>query len=265
MSKGIKGGSANPVAIFNSKGRAIDNEYPLEVELQDVTNEPMDLYLIRIDATASFTAAPEVGDTVFAVNSVTNMSVGDAINVFDDNLFYQGLITDITELNVTVSPPVDKEFTANAFIEVGPWNMCVDGSETPQTFQVHPPPLMQFDIYTLTFSGQGAEGVSMDTSTFLSISDNLPNGLIIRRMNDETKNIGLFVNNLGFAEFGYDLTFYGANKKSFYGMLAKKNKPVINGAAVRIGPSDAIQVIIQDDLTTETQFSCVVHGHVVVE
>ena len=236
----------------------------LAVNIQDQHSETVDLYLYRLDASPTLTSSIAVDDVIFDIDTNADISNGDVITIYEGTYFYQALVTSSTVITVTVSTPCDKVFTVAATVEVGPWNMAVDGT-TPQTFKIHPPAGLDFDIYGLTISGLSAS--SMDATTFLGIAGGITNGLLLRQVNAITKNLGLIVNNLGFEEFGYTVTYTTANKFSEYGVVMHKNISATNGVSLRLGgtTSDEIQAIIRDNLSVESLLAIIVKGHVVTD
>ena len=250
-----------PVTIISP----LESNGAVPVNIQDQHTEGVCLYLYRTDATPTLTSSIAIDDTVFDIDDNANISDGDAITLFEGIKFYQSLVVSSTATTVTVATPCDKIYTVAASIEVGPWNMAVDGSTVSQTFHIHPPPGVDFDIYTITISG--LDDLGMDSTTFLGIVDGITNGVVIRAVNGTIKNMGLFVNNLGLEEFGYSMRFPPINKKSEYGMVARKNIRESNGISIRLrgADEDTIEVIIRDALQSQSLMAVIMNGHVVTD
>lgn len=236
------------------------------VNIQDQHTEPVCLYLHATTAEPVLTSEISIDDVVFAIDDNTDIVDGDAITLHDGTKFYQSLVVSSTVNSVTVATPFDKVFTvAGTSIHIGSWNMAVNGSVTPQTFSIHPPPDVDFDIYTITISA--LDELGMDSTTFLGIVDGITNGFLLRAVNGTIKNMGLFINNLGFEEFGYSLIFPPINKKSEYGMVARKNIRETNGVSIRLegGAEDTIKAIVRDDLSSQSLLAVIMNGHVVTD
>lgn len=236
------------------------------VNIQDQHSEPVCLYLHDHSIEPTLTSDIAVDDVVFDIDDNTGLVNGYAITLHEGANFYQGIVISSTATTVTVSTPSDRIFTAaGTAIHSGSWNAAVDGSGTPQVFSIHPPPGADFDIYTITISALSE--TEMDATTFLGIADGITNGTLLRVVDGDIKNLGLFVNNLGFEEFGYSLYFPPVNKKSEYGMIARKNMSEVNGVSIRLegATEDSIELTIRDDLDSESLFAVIMKGHVVTD
>jgi len=245
-------------------GVPLESNNAVPVNIQDQHSESVDLYLHLDTAQPTLTSPIAVDEVVFDIDSNAGIAGGDAITIHEGAFFYQALVVSSTALSVTVSTPCDKVFTVDADMYIGAWNMAVDGT-VPKTFEVHPPPSLEFDIYSITISGLSE--TQMDGTTFLGIADGITNGLLLRVVDGQTKNLGLIVNNLGFEEFGYLTTYLGANKKSEYGMLSMKHVRDDNGVSIRLNGTtvDKFEAIIRDNLASESLMAVIIHGHVVTD
>jgi len=245
--------------------------YPVEsngaipVNIQDQTSQTVDLYLMDAIATPNITSPISINETTIAIDSNAGIVDGHAICLKEDDKFYQGVVKSSSTNEISLSAPVDTSFTTLATIKVGAWNMAVDGSGTNKVFSISPPPDVKFDIYGITISG--LDELKMDGTTFIGIEDGITNGIVLRHSNGRTKNIGFFVNNLGMEEQGFDVKYIDANRKSEYGIVARKNFSVTNGVAIRLDGSveDRVDVIIRDDLSSQSLIAVVMHGHVVTD
>lgn len=257
-----------PQVLINPKTGVIANidaEGALDTIAQDPHTEAVDLYFTREDATPTLTAPIAVDALVLAVDSNTNVTDGDAITIMEGVNFFQSLVISSTANSITMTTPCDRAFTVAASVSVGPWNLAVDGSGTPQVFEACPPPGVDFDLYRITLSGLGAADADMDGTTFLSIEDGITNGFLLRQVNGQSKNLGLFVNNLGLEELGFTLKFVTANKHAQEGMIASKSFRDRNGVSVRLigEDGDCIRAVVRDNLASESLLAVIIHGHLV--
>jgi len=236
----------------------------LDVSIQDQTSPLVNLYAYRTDATPTLTSDPAVDDVTLDINTNAGMTDGDAITLLEDDMFFQSIVKSTTATTVTMNSGLDKDFSADAAIEVGPWNMNVDGSGVVERFSVKPPPNLNFDIYTVGITI--TDNAAMDSAKFGGIAA-LSNGFVIRSENGVSQNLLLAVNNLGFAEQGFELTYDPKAPAGVYGLRAELNLHIRNGIANRLFGElgDVISALIQDDLTGLTQITMVVGGHVVVD
>ena len=156
---------------------------------------PADYYMYKTNVTPSITSAVTLWDTTLYVNSASGITGGDVITVYEQDKMFQTLVVtaSTTANTISIQAPIDYAFTSAAVMEVGDWNMAVDGSSTPQTFSIKAPPLADIDFHTLNVSMLDA--TAMDDGKFGGIAQ-LTNGLIYRYNDGMNKNLALIVNNL---------------------------------------------------------------------
>lgn len=219
-------------------------------------------YLYRLDAEPTLTSDTLLDDTVLNVDSTTNVSIGDAITLYEDINMFQSLVVATTANTITLASPIDGVYTTSAEVEVGPWNMAVDGSITPQTFYIKSPPNARFHIHTV--DGTILDQSAMDDALFGGIPA-LTNGILFRQVNGTTKQLALIVNNVGFFEFGFENEYADKAPSGYYGFRFRKKVPEINGIIIDITYTDRAQkqLIIRDNLTDLDQFTNIVHGHII--
>jgi hypothetical protein len=235
-----------------------------DVAIQDQTSELINLYLYRNDVQPNLTSSAAVGDKVLNIDTNAGLVNGEAITLFEGVRHSQCIIQASSATTVTVTPPVDFAYTTAASIEVGRWNMNVNGSVTAQTFAVHPPPGIDMDVYELRFSMQ--DGTAMDASKFGGISA-LTNGIVVQFKNGFTKNLGVIVNNAGFIEQGFRTEYDDrAGGTGLYAYTGYANGPGHYGVAVRLEGAtvDEFRVVVQDNLTGLSNLNFTIGGHAVV-
>ena len=221
-----------------------------------------DYYLYRTDATVSITTNTSIDDKSINVNSTVGVVVGDVITIYEYIYMFQSLVTATNATHITFGSPLDFNFTSNALVEIGEWNMAVDGSVTPQIFTIKSPPNQSIHIHG--YRSSILDTTDMDDGKFGGITQ-LTNGVIYRYVNGITKNLCLIVNNLGFYEIGFVTEYSDKAPAGQYGFRARKDIPNLNGVAITLDYSDAseFQVHIQDDLTALDLFATIINGHMV--
>lgn len=234
-----------------------------DVKIQDQITGLMNLYLHTTVAEPSLSSPTAIDNTSIAVADATGVVAGQAITILESSSFYQGLVLSVGAGPVIeLSAPISAVFTAPS-IRCGAWNANVSGTRAaPGIYYVEAPPAGAFDIYTLTLSI--TDGSDMDSGKFGGITA-LTNGIVLRRKNSTTYNIANVVNNLGFAEQGFTLTYDPKAPAGVYGLLADQNIHDRKGVVPRLSGADGdrFELLVQDDLTALSQLTVVVGGHLV--
>jgi len=238
----------------------------LDVFVQDQTTPVVNLYMYQIAATPVLTAPASANNTVLNVDTNAGVVVGDAITILEDSHFFQSIVKSSTAppgATITIQSPLDEDIIIASTIEVGPWNMNVDGSGATQEFSVKPPPNVAFDIYTITLSM--TDNVVMDSGKFGGLPQ-LTNGIVIRQENTNNKNVALIVNNIGFKEQGCTTEYDDKAPAGVYGVTHQACVHGRSGVALRLNGStnDKIKIMIQDDLRGLITMNCTIIGHVVI-
>lgn len=246
----------------------------LEVEIQDQTTKPFDFFFTQIIGTPTTVATnTAIDDITVAVASTNGMSVGDYFGLFNadtatDNRAYFGEVMAITGSVVWLDTPIDFAFqvgdTAAAFSR----NLNVLGTPTSQqiySIQVGPNATQSIDIIRImvSFITDG----TVDLSTFGDIEGGLTYGVVLRRTDGIVHNIWNAKTNGDIAHLCFDYTPYSATNPN-QGQDGAKfrysfNGPDKHGVPIRLDPGDELQLIIQDDLTSLTQFRIIAEGHYV--
>ena len=106
-----------------------------------------------------------------------------------------------------------------------------------------------------------------DDSKFANITGGLTNGLVFRRVDGDTRNVFNVKTNGDIANICYDLAYADQGKNGLNGVRARisfagQDK---HGVALRLAPGDALQFLVQDDLTSIDIFRIVAQGHIVTD
>ena len=251
------------MAPRRAKFLPVDKYGNVEVSIQDQFSTSIDLYLCSILGTTSPTTQISIDDKSTTVDNITGATVGDCINIRENDRYFQSIVNGVAGNVVSFASPCDYNFTTNADVCFGEWDLStVNGSVNPVEFFVCPPENAKYDIYTIVVSFE--DNSAMYESTFGGISA-LSNGFVIRITDGYTKNLCLISNNGGFKEYGFDTIYETKVPSGTYAFSANKNFKETNGVSLRIDGStqDKIRVIVQDDLTAITKLSVSVHGHLV--
>ena len=247
--------TATPKNMLNEKGI-------FQVSIKDQFTDSVDLYAHIDKVLPSITVNTNLYDESIIVDSIASVAAGDVIVIYEGCRFYQSIVLSAAVLTINLASPLDFAFTTAAIVHIGTWNLAVNGSVTPIIAQVAVPPLCEFNIYQINVSI--TDNVVMDSAKFGGIAA-LTNGILFRVVNSTIKNLPLVVNNIGFSEQGFDITYDPKAPAGVYGFQAKKNYLEVNGVALRLNGAtgDVLQCIIRDDLTDLSLFDIAVNGHVV--
>jgi hypothetical protein len=177
-------------------------------------------------------------------------------------------ITVAGDNTVNVDRPVSYAFpAASTIVQKRTIELNVNGAITPQTFFVGGSLLAELDITRLMFQITTTDTPQWDEfgdiavgATFRGVQCRLNNGDIIDLWNAKT--------NGELANLMYDITFYeggvGLTVDGIAGRLTYAGQTK-HGVTLRIGANEAVEIIIQDDLTTLSSFRIIACGHFVTD
>ena len=253
------------LAVATDVGSSVD------VFVQDQTTPNFYLFFNQAKTTpTTLTSAVAIGDNSFVVASATGWAVGDYAGVFygAENRYFFANVLAVSGTTITVNIPFDYAFPVGAFAIPTNKNLAVDGSVTPQ-------------VFSLRGAGTGSD-LTVDVTRIMirMVTDGAPdltklgdivggvtNGVVIRRVDGDYRNLFGFRNNAGLGIVAYDLTFYDASNpaQGQNGLLARCtfSGQEKTGVAVRLAPGEELQAVIQDDLTDIIQFNIMAQGHIV--
>lgn len=245
------------------------NAISKDVFIQDQTTPAFDFYFLQgIGAPTALTNAVAIDDTDMIVDSTAGMIISSYIGVFsvDPARFYFGQITNIIGNQIFLDTPFDFAFIAGSTVINTSRDLNINGSITPQIFAVRgggPGSDLTIDITRIM--------IAMDTNDppdfnrFGDIVGGLAKGLVLRRVDGVTRNIWNIDTNRELANIAYDYTTYlasnpgiGVNGLAARYTFAGQDK---HGVAVRLKPGDALELIIQDDLSSLLAFRVIAQGH----
>jgi hypothetical protein len=227
-------------------------------------------------AIAVDTGISELTTLVKTFTAVTGhgILIGDEILLLDvvgDREYYAEVLGVAGDV-ITVDRPIDHIFPATqtpgdptfpastSFGRIVNTNMAVDGSVTEQIFSVRSGQVKS-DItrYILRMLGTTA----MDDGKF-GDQPPLTRGIVFRILNSFQKTIFNFKTNGEISQFCFDLRYADKAPAGNTGLssrttFAGQDK---HGVVLRIGPTtDAIQLVVQDDLTTLIELKIAAQGH----
>lgn len=269
----------NMTSAFNFETGGVKIIEPIEsngaipVNIQDQTSPPLDLFFIQaLGAPTNLSNNISIDDRTITIGNTTNFIDGTYVGIFcpEENRFYfaeqQGAPVGN---NITLDTPLDFEFHAGDSVQPLTRDMDVDGSTTAQSFIISgagPSSDVEIDITRIMISLETSGAVDLNKFGDLT---KLTNGIVLRKTNSDVRNIWNVKSNGEIANLCYDYDPHlasnpaqGQNGANFRYSFAGQDK---HGVAVRVSTGEALELIIQDDLTGLNSFRIIAEGHIVTD
>lgn len=260
----------SPLNDVNNEVR-VEPDGSINVNVLDQTTPSLDLFFIKaLTVPVTLAVATEIDDYSVTVSDSTGMAVGNYFGISESvtERFYFGTILSIAGNVIGLDTPLDFAFptTANAFAATN--NLNVVGSPaSPQIFDIRTVPTtgdLIIDIVRLSISivcaGQPDDGLFGNLTK-------LTNGVILRRVNGDTRNLWNAKSNADLGILSGIDTVYSARSvpQGSYGVKSRityagQEK---HGTIIRLLPGDYLQLIIRDDLSDLISFKVMAQGHIV--
>ncbi|MCK4818549.1 hypothetical protein KA005_22455 [bacterium] len=240
-----------------------------DVNLQDQTTRPIDTRINRIvDDTITLAAVPTVDQYDLTLTTGHGVIIGNNLAFLEQNgdpQIYFGEVLNVVGDVVTMDTPVPFAFTpATTVVLSFNSNLNVDGSGTTVVSSL----INVFDVsLDLTrFLFHITDGSAMDDGLFGSRTK-LTRGIVLRKKLVSGNYINYFniKTNGEFGELGYDIAYDEKAPAGLFGFRARLTYAgqAKHGVVIRLRPGEIIELLIQDDITTQTSFFMMVQGHVV--
>lgn len=257
------------------RGNAVSIVDPLEsngaipVNIQDQHSRALDIPFVKANAPpTNLSINSTIGDLNITVTSTTGFIDDSVIIIASGENFYIGRqLGSVSGNVVTLDTPLDFNYSSGSLVFAGNYHMNVDGSITPQIFQVGPiGKSVELELDITRVMGYFQDNVVMDDAKFGGINA-LTNGIILRRNDGFMTNYWNAKTNGELALMTFDFQYtdkapagsYGAR---FRNTFAGQDK---HGVTIRLEPGDILEIIIQDDLSELEDFIMMAQGHVVTD
>ena len=245
----------------------------LDVNIQDQTTRLIIGYFYRaLETTRTLAANTVPGAYTIEVTDATGLVIGDTIELFqnsDNPASYMADIISISSNTLTMDTPLDVVFdtalTPTLFkVET---QMNVDGSVTPVVFEFTNGTEVDIDITRIIFTI-----VATGATEYTDFGDIplLTKGVVLRKRNADGTyhNIANIKSNGQWKSIMYDVDFFDpthpAAVNGVAGRLTFAGQNKI-GVTVRISETEALELVIQDNLSTLVAFIMIGEGHYVDE
>jgi len=241
-----------------------------DINIQDQHSPVIVAYFSLVEEETLLTNTVAINDYDIVVDDPTGLVIGEYLSIFNvaANRFYVGSAVNVVGSTITMDTPMDFAFPSGSFVTSGQRNMNVNGSVTPVIFGVRNTDEAigaTFDITRIIFKCY-TTGTN-DLSKFGDIAGGLTNGIVLRKVDGEFRNIFNAKTNGDLKNIMFDFDIepaQGSAQDGFTGRLTFAGQNKI-GVTVRLMPGEDLQMIIQDDLTTLILFNVLLEGHEVID
>jgi hypothetical protein len=243
----------------------------LDVNIQDPTSPLVLLPLSNVSNETLLTAEVTDIDAYSFTVAVTTGFIDEAFIGLNDPLtgnFWFGHQVGAPVGNViSVDRPLSQVFPIGANAHAGSHNLNIDGSVTPQIFSLRPVGQdidVSIDVTRLMLTMITA--TAADLTTFGDITGGLTKGITLRHRNGITYNVFNVKTNADIAGLSYDMNIYASTNPN-QGVDGVTSRMTFSkmGAVIRVGQNEDLEIIINDDLRTLTEFHVVAEGSVVTD
>lgn len=242
----------------------------LPVNLQDQTTQTIDDKFCRaISASKSLASETVAGGYTIELNDASGLSAGDEIGLFQDSdkpQSYFGKILSISTNTLTMDMPLPIAFRDSShdnpaqLFEID-CDMSKDGSSTPIIYSIFNGGSQPIDITRILIQMDTASVPQFDEFGDLTA---LTKGCVLRKKkaDGEYQNIADWKSNQDLALYMYDLdllsSFFGANGVKGRMTFGGQEK---HGVVIRLAQNEALEFIVQDNLTGLNEFRVLAQGH----
>lgn len=220
---------------------------------------PLDfLFSQSLGPETTLTIAASKGDTTLTLVSNANFVIGEIAHIFAPSGLVVSVVTALPASAITLADPIPEDIPIGTGVEPRTTEMAVNGSVTPQIFDIHIPTngaYSQINAIRIVF--QCLTATAPELSDFGDITSGLARGLLVRYEPDPLKsmaarNFWSIRTNGELVALAFDwqpFSGLGQSQNGFssrytWGGLDKHN------ASLPLTGADQLQLVVQDDLTS---------------
>lgn len=250
--------------LRNENGTSlVTDKGDIPVMIHHYTGESFSYFLTMVINSTTLTENAYVGNETVYVTSTSGCTVFDAINIHDDENYFQGIIQEVGIDHINFTSKLDRDFNiSNTVVQCAEWDLSTtDGSIEEKIFSIEAPANKIWHISSTIINI--LDGSPMDSATFGGRTA-LTNGISGRIVDGYTKEMFLIYNNNGFNLRGFELNYIDKAPSGVYGLNAVLKFEESYGAMVRLDgkTNDQWQAVNRDDLTSQEQIAITVNGHI---
>lgn len=262
---GLTGTEEQPTVVTNPDINFTNGG--LDVILQDSTSPTFSLFFSQsVLPPTTIVNTLAKGDTECEVVDATGIVLGMYLGIVSMGRYYFSDVIGINGNIVSLDTPIDYEFPAGSIALKQIKNMNVDGSVTPQIFQaIVGSSGLSIDITRFILTVRSAEEIQLEN---FGDMPSLLKGIVIRQTNGEWRNIFNFKSNAEMITESDNWEVFTQTRPNDINAIqtsftfgGQSNR----GAVIRLGTGDAIQCVIQEDLTSLLSVQIIVQGSEVVD
>jgi hypothetical protein len=227
-----------------------------EVFIQD-TVQPLFQFFLQVEEKTdiTLTAPVAVDDEVVSVSAGHGfvISPDQLITIVEGDIFEQASVINVSGNDITLSIPSGRAFTINAKVIRGNKNLKLDGSVTPVEalfkFYDQANAFIPIDISKVKISM--SHSVAGDDGKFGGLAELTGGGFYFRRINQDRINLGNYVNNQSFKDFGGEVDYTVKGPGGINATVITFDIKQIFGQVIRMDPDHNDQVcgVNRNDLT----------------
>lgn len=235
-----------------SVDHGLNNLHEIDVNIQSQINQIVQFFLMSEDKSDIGLTSPAAKDAVtLAMTSGHGFTTGstgyeDWIAIWENGNFDQSQVISVAGDNIGIRVPLARAYTTAAVIVRGKINMSVDGSVTPKKFYFRPrQSTVPFDISTeMVIMAHSAD---TDDGKFGGVAA-LTNGMLYRRVNGYTENLGNYRMNQSFRDRGWDVSYPTKAPSGTFATECRMRRIEVHTQETRLDPrtGDYFEVTIRD-------------------
>lgn len=233
--------------------------------------KPADVRFSRlVSASAVLAASPIVNSYTIILEAGHEFIANDNIALIsqpDGPELYFTKVLSVSVNTLTVDTPIPFPFVpAHTIVTENDPDLNVDGSSTPVIFGITNS--FTTSVNLIRFMFHITDATVMDDSLFGGLPA-LTRGIVLRKLlaNGNYTNYWNVKTNGRFAELAYDVLYADKAPAGVYGFSCRLTYggDTKHGTPIKLKPTEAIQLIIQDNLTGLLSFNTTAQGHFILE
>jgi hypothetical protein len=250
----------------------VESEGNLAVSVQDQHSRAFDIFFSQdVGSPTTLTTNAVYDAYTVLVTTGHGLVQGDSFVLVDPaaQKGWTGVVITVAGDNtVNLDRPLSYAFpSATTVVQKRTKDMNVNGAVTPQTFRVGGSLVAPLDITRLMLQMTTDTTPAWDEFGDIAVGATF-RGVQCRTVNDTTENLWNVKTNGELAHLMYDLTIFeggvGLTVDGIAGRMTYSGQEK-HGVTLRIGSDEAIEIIIQDDLSSLDSFHIIACGHLVTD
>ncbi|MCK5019198.1 MAG: hypothetical protein KAS32_19215 [Candidatus Peribacteraceae bacterium] len=240
------------------------------VNIQNQHTAALDLDFLKVlAAPTTITVATSPEDRTITIANTTGFVDGVMVAMASADVgakpYFSRQIGAVSGNVVTLAAPIDSAYPVGAVVFPASTDMNVNGSSTVQVFRIGPIGGV-VDVDITRIMGYIEDNMDMDDAKFGGI-DALTRGVQLRINNTIITNLWNVRTNAEIALICFSADYSDRAPAGYYGFRFRSTYAgsETHGVALRLYAGDALEILIQDDLTDLHGFRMMAQGHIVLD